>query len=302
LQFLISAFGLALTGRHASAKPEAEERCTDMNPITLTLKEKLPVPLEAEVLSPDVLGTLSHDEVRALKVLLGNRQYRLDEFFEIEGAGNDDLVIRGDARQVKWIGRGMTRGRITVHGNAGMHLGAHMKGGSIEVAGNASDWVGGEMAGGFIRVAGNAGGQVGAAYRGSLSGMTGGTILIGGSAGLEVGMRMKRGILVIGGPARDFAGLQMKGGTLFLLGGAEIRTGAWMFRGTIVCLKPIKLLPTFAFACSYNPSFLRLYAKHLRELGISIPLDNGAGEYQRYSGDGAVPGKGELLIWQPRNA
>jgi formylmethanofuran dehydrogenase subunit C len=273
-----------------------------MSTTTLILKEKLPVPLEAEVLSPDVLGGLSHAEICALKVLLGNRQYRLDEFFDIDGAGSDDLVIRGDARQVKWIGRAMTRGRITIHGNAGMHLGAHMKGGTIEVAGNASDWVGGEMSGGFIRVAGNAGGQVGAAYRGSLSGMSGGTILIGGSAGMEVGMRMKRGILAVGGPVRDFAGLQMKGGTIFLLGGAEIRTGAWMFRGTIVCLTPIRLLPTFALACSYHPSFLRLYARHLRELGISIPLDNQAGAYQRYSGDGAVPGKGEILIWQPRNA
>ena len=46
---------------------------------------------------------------------------------------------------MKWIGRGMTRGRIRVVGNAGMHLGAYMTGGSIEVTGNASDWVGGEM-------------------------------------------------------------------------------------------------------------------------------------------------------------
>jgi formylmethanofuran dehydrogenase subunit C len=110
-------------------------------------------------------------------------------------------------------------------------------------------------------------------------------------------MRMKRGIIVVGGQVRDFAGLQMKGGTLFLLGGAEIRTGAWMFRGTIVSLKPIKLLPTFAFACSYQPSFLRIYAKHLRALGISLPAD---GSYERYTGDTSLPGKGEILVWQPR--
>src|SRR5205807_5909206 len=121
-----------------------------------------------------------------------------------------------------------------------------------------------EMTGGMIRIHGNAGGQVGAAYRGSMTGMKNGTILIGGSAGLEVGMRMKRGIIVVGGLVRDFAGLQMKGGTIFLLSGAEIRTGAWMFRGTIVSLKPIPLLPTFAYACDYQPTFLRLYARHLQ--------------------------------------
>jgi formylmethanofuran dehydrogenase subunit C len=268
--------------------------------ITLTVKEQPMVPLEAEVLAPDAMAGLAHDAIRALPVFLGKRQRRLDDFFEVEGAGGDELEIRGDCSKVKWIGHGMTRGRITIAGNAGMHLGAYMKGGSIEVSGNASDWVGAEMAGGFIRISGNAGGQIGAAYRGSVSGMKGGTILIGGSAGLEVGMRMKRGIIAITGPVRDFAGLQMKGGTIFLLGGAEIRTGAWMVRGTIVSLTPIRLLPTFAYACAYNPTFLRVYAEHLQPLGLSIPSEPRAGAYQRYTGDAAVPGKGEILIWHPR--
>src|SRR5262245_26653173 len=100
--------------------------------------------------------------------------------------------------------------------------------------------------------------------------MKGGTILVGGSAGLEVGMRMRRGVIAIAGRARDFAGLQMKGGTIFLLGGAELRTGAWMTRGTIVSLWPISFLPTFSYACAYNPPFLSLYAKHLHGLGYTI--------------------------------
>ena len=200
--------------------------------ILLTLKEQPSVPLEAETLSPDVMATLSHDEARALPVYLGKRRLRVDDFFDVEGAGSDELEIRGAAGKVKWIGRGMTRGHIRVVGDAGMHLGAYMKGGAIEVSGNASDWVGAEMSGGLIRIRGNAGGQVGAAYRGSSSGMRDGMILIGGSAGMEVGMRMKRGVIAVGGAVRDFAGLQMKGGTIFLLGGAEIRTGAWMLRGT----------------------------------------------------------------------
>ncbi len=267
---------------------------------TLTLKEQPSVPLEAEVLSPDVLASLTHDEVRAAPVFLGKRQCRLDEFFEVQGAGSEELEIRGDASRVKWIGRGMSRGRITIHGNAGMHLGSGMKGGTIEVAGDASDWVGAEMTDGLIRIRGNAGGQIGAAYRGSNVGMKGGTILIGGFAGLEVGMRMRRGIIVIGGPARDFAGLQMKGGTIVLLAGAERRTGAWMVRGTIVSLAPLALLPTFSAACTYDPSFLRVYAKYLGRLGISLPVETAAGAYRRHLGDASVPGKGEILVWQPR--
>ncbi|MGE3803532.1 MAG: formylmethanofuran dehydrogenase subunit C [Gemmataceae bacterium] len=269
--------------------------------ITLTLKQELPnVPLEAENLSPDVTASLDHAGVCGLPLYLGKKQVRVDEFFDVDGAASDELEIRGDGARIKWIGKGMTTGRIKIVGNAGMHLGAYMKGGAIEVTGNASDWVGGEMTGGLIRIAGNAGGQIGAAYRGSLSGMNGGTILVGGTAGLEVAMRMKRGVIVIGRKARDFAGLQMKGGTLFLLDGAEIRTGAWMNRGTIVSLKPLPLMPTFIPACTYTPTFLRLYAKHLATLGIAIPVDPAAGSYQRYAGDTATPGKGEILVWQPR--
>jgi formylmethanofuran dehydrogenase subunit C len=267
--------------------------------ITLRLKKQPTVPLEAEALCPDRTAGAANDAIRSLPVFLGKRQCRLDEFFEVDGADSDHLELHGDLSKVKWIGRDMSRGKIKIHGNAGMHLAAYMKGGTIEVTGNASDWLGAEMTDGFIRIQGNAGGQVGAAYRGSLAGMKGGTILIGGSAGLEVGMRMKRGVIVVGGPVRDFAGLQMKGGTIFLLGGADIRTGAWMFRGTIVSLLPIPLLPTFAPACAYHPPFLRLYTRYLQKLGFSIPHEIERGAYQRYTGDAAVPGKGEILIWKP---
>jgi formylmethanofuran dehydrogenase subunit C len=268
-------------------------------PLKLTLREKPTVPLEAECLSPDALAKLSRDELAASPVFLGKRRLRLDDFFTIEGEPSEEIELHGNLRPVKWIGRGMTFGRITVHGSAGMHLGAHIKGGTIEVHGDASDWVGAEMTGGLIRIRGNAGGQVGAAYRGSLAGMRGGTIIVDGSAGLEIGMRMRRGTIVIGGQAKDFAGLQMKGGTIILLRGAELRTGAWMVRGTIVSLAPLHLLPTFAYDCAQNPVFLNIYARQLGEWGVTLPYSVNEGRYDCYSGDASVPGKGEVLIWHP---
>ncbi len=267
--------------------------------ITLRLKEEPSVPIEAEALSPDVVAALRRDEIRALPMFLGKRQVRVGDFFEVEGEASEELEIHGDAGRIKWLGRGMTRGRLRIAGNAGMHLGAYMKGGTIEVSGNASDWVGGEMSGGLIRIGGNAGGQVGAAYRGSRTGMTDGTILIEGSAGLEVGMRMKRGTIAVKGSVRDFAGLEMKGGTI-IAGGAELRTGAWMMRGTIVSLTPIPLLPTFAYACSYNPTFLRLCTRELRTHGFSLPSEASEGSFRLYTGDAAVSDRGEILVWQPR--
>lgn len=267
--------------------------------ITLTLKQAPAVPLEAEVLSPDTMADLSNSEIRALTVYHGKRQVPLEEFFDVDGERSDELVLHGDLTKVRLIGRGMSKGSVTVHGRVGMHLGAHMKGGRIEVHGDASDWIGAEMKNGFIHVHGNVGGQIGAAYRGSLAGMKNGTIIVDGMAGLEVGMRMRRGTIIVGGQAKDFTGLQMKGGTIILMDGAEIRTGAWMHRGTIISMKPVKLMPTFAESNDSNPTFMNVYAKQLKQFGVNLPYAASAGTYQRFAGDLAVPGKGEIFVWQP---
>ncbi len=269
-----------------------------MSKITLRLKEQPTVPLEAEIISPDTFAELSNEEIRSKIVYHGKRQCRLDDFFDVDGEHGDELELHGDLHRVRWIGRAMSRGRITAHGSVGMHLGAYMKGGEIEVHGNAGDWMGAEMRRGSIRVHGNGGGQIGAAYRGSLKGMRGGTIIVDGSAGLEVGMRMRRGTIVLGGPAKDFTGLQMKGGTIVLMSGAEIRTGAWMIRGTIISLQPLPMMPTFSYACQTTPDFLKIYSRYLQGFGIDLPCESTTGTYQLYSGDAAVPGKGEILVHQ----
>jgi formylmethanofuran dehydrogenase subunit C len=271
-------------------------------PVFFTLKEELKLPLEAECLSPDIISGLTHDEMRKLPVLLGKRQFQLDDFFEVKGEKSDYLELRGNLAQVKLIGHGMKSGSIVIHGNAGMHLGTAMAGGSIAVYGNAADWLGAEMSGGLIHIHGDAGGQVGAAYRGSRKGMKGGTILIDGSAGIEIGMRMRRGLICIQGRTGDFAGLQMLGGTIFLCGKAGIRTGAWMSRGTIVALEPLKLLPTFIYSCTYEPAFLRLFKRQLQDSGVFIPEQILNSPVCRYTGDTSGSGKGEILICTGTNS
>ncbi len=268
-------------------------------PVSFRLRREPTVPLEAEVLTPDAIANLSHSEIRSLTVYHGKRQLPLGEFFDVDGEHSPNLEIHGNLTKVRWIGRAMSHGSVTVHGRVGMHLGAYMTGGRIEVHGDASDWIGAEMKNGFIRVHGNAGGQIGAAYRGALTGMKGGTIIIDGSAGLEVGMRMRRGTIIVSGPAKDFTGLQMKGGTIILLSGAEIRTGAWMNRGTIISMKPLTLMPTFAHATDFNPTFINVMARDVERFGIILPYAAGDGTYRLYSGDLSIPGKGEILVWHP---
>ena len=91
----------------------------------------------------------------------------------------------------------------------------------------------------------------------------------------------------------------MKGGTIVLLDGAEIRAGAWMNRGTIISLKPLQIMPTFGYATDFNPTFMNVYARQLKEFGINLPYSISTGTFQRHAGDLSVPGKGEILVWQP---
>src|SRR5258705_10410224 len=94
------------------------------------------------MLSPDAIAPLTIEEIRALPVYLGKRQRRGDDFFTVEGEPGEELEIRGDARRVKWIGRGMTRGRTPIAGNAGMHRGGPLKGGAIYGFGYPADMTG----------------------------------------------------------------------------------------------------------------------------------------------------------------
>ncbi len=288
-------------GRPAAAVevPRSASASGATTPVRLTLKEALSTPLEAEVLCPDVVDGLTAAEIADLPVYLGKRCLRLGEFFAVEGDGSEALELSGDLSKVKLIGKDMTRGSITVQGDAGMHVGTGMSGGTITVTGNTGDWLGAEMKGGLIRVHGNAGGQVGAAYRGSPMGMRGGEIVVDGKAGIEVAMRMRRGLICILGPVGDAAGLEMKGGTLILGDRVGIRPGAWMRRGTIVTLGPVKLLPTFLYNCTYKPSFIGVYANKLRERGVELPSHVWDGRLERFSGDTSDMSRGEILVCRP---
>jgi len=269
-----------------------------MSEVTLILKEKSNIPIEADAIRPDVFAGKSREEIEALPLYHGNRQRRLGEIFEVHGERADQIRIVGDLSRVKKIGYGMAGGRITIEGDAGMHLGATMRGGEIIVEGHAADWLGAEMRGGLIRVKGDAGNFVGAAYHGSKRGMNRGTIIIEGDAGNEVGERMRRGLIVVLGNAGNFLGANMIAGTIAVFGKAGEGPGAEMRRGTIVFLQEGSLLPTFRYDCTYNPTFLRVYLNALRRYGVEVGDEYIAGRYRRYNGDVAELGKGEILLYE----
>jgi formylmethanofuran dehydrogenase subunit C len=267
---------------------------------SLRLETSLTVPLEAETITPDACAGHSIDEIARLPVAHGNLSASLGDFFRVKADGGDDLRLEGDLSRVKWIGRGMTRGRLTIAGDAGMHTGAEMRGGVLAVEGNAGDWAGAEMRGGLLRIDGHAGHLLGAAYRGSERGMRGGTILVRGNAGNEVGGAMRRGLIAVAGDVGDFAGVMMLAGTLVLGGRVGTRPGAGMKRGSIViCHESAdpRLLPTFMLDCTYRPVWLRMCWRRLTEAGFAVPSAAAEALYRRYSGDFVESGKGEVLVW-----
>jgi formylmethanofuran dehydrogenase subunit C len=271
-------------------------------PLTLTLRQPTSIPIEVDTVRLETVRGQSLDQIRATPVQYGNKQPTLGEFFDAQGsaAEDDHLIWAGDCSKVKLIATGLTSGRVTVEGNAGMHLGAEMTGGEVVCTGDAADWVGAEMKGGRIRIRGNAGHCVGAVYRGGRRGMTGGEILIDGNAGNEVGHTLRRGLIAIGGQAGDALGFNLLAGSIFVFGAMGIRPGAGMRRGTIALFDPNAppMLPTFKYACTYRPDFLRVYLLHLRRLGFAVPDSALTSAYRRYSGDLLELGKGEILIRQ----
>jgi formylmethanofuran dehydrogenase subunit C len=267
--------------------------------LTLTLREQPTVWLDADVLTPDRLAGAA--DVAALAVWHGKERARVGDFFAVSGDG-DDVRLEGDLSRVRGIGAGMTGGRLTVAGDAGMHAGAGMRGGELHVEGDAGDWAGAAMRGGLLVVRGSAGRRLGAARPGERAGMRGGEIVVHGDAGEQAGAGMRRGLIAVGGRAGDAAGLRMLAGTIVALGGVGPRAGAGMRRGSIVTMGPATPLATFAFACVYRPPFLRLYLRRLRALRLAVSDDHIDGRYARWSGDGLELRRGELLCLERPDA
>jgi len=90
----------------------------------------------------------------------------------------------------------------------------------------------------------------------------------------------------------------MIAGTVVVFGKAGPGTGRFLKRGSIVALGEVERPGTFRYACTYHPLHVALL---LRYVGLRCRVDvtpaQVAGRYERYSGDLAELGRGELLHW-----
>ena len=264
----------------------------------LKLHTKPDVPIEAESITPGVIKNLKAKEIEKTKIFHGNREVNIADFFSVSKSKLDSLQVEGDMNRIKYLGANMSEGKMHIEGDVGAHLGSAMSGGFINVNGNAGDWIAPEMSGGRIHISGNAGHCVASAYRGASKGVSGGEIIIEGNVKNELGHAMAGATMVVGGNCGDFAGVNMVSGTILIFGEMGIRTGAGMKRGSIICIDNLEILPTFSYDCLYNPTYLKIFFKYLKEnTKINIEDKILHGSFHRWSGDAIEMNRGELLVY-----
>jgi formylmethanofuran dehydrogenase subunit C len=247
--------------------------------IVLTLATAPAHALIADCIAPDRFAALGATAIAALPVLHGGRRARLGDFFRVAGDRSATVRIEGNLEQVERVGAGMAGGELVIEGNVGRDLGLAMAGGRIDVSGAAGD---------------NAGG----ARPGASRGMTGGEIVIRGNAGATVGARMRRGMVVVTGNGGRGVGTGMIAGTVVLFGKAGPSAGRFLKRGSIIALGSIERPATFRYACTYRPPHVALLLRYVRSrYGLPVAHRYIIGRYDRYSGDMAELGKGEILTW-----
>ncbi len=259
--------------------------------IVLAPRKHFIFPVMAENINPEIFQDKTVKEIAALGVWEGNKEKRLGDLFKIEEKAEDtpNIVISGEAGEVRRIGLDMKSGEIVVNGNAGMHLGEKMKGGKITVNGNAEGWTGSEMKNGLIEIHGNASDYLASPYRGSDAGMKGGKIVVDGNVGANSAVFMKGGVIKIKGSAGQFLGFRMHDGAIHVEKECRSRVGASMVAGKIVVSGLLEeVMPTFSID-SIKPK---------------VKIDDSEtaiGPFYVFLGDIAESGNGKLFVSKLNN-
>ncbi|MDP2248201.1 MAG: formylmethanofuran dehydrogenase subunit C [Nitrosomonadales bacterium] len=266
-----------------------------MSALTFTLKITPQQRIDMSLLTPDVLNGKSSEEIAAIHLPCGRSQLRADEAFDISGDDSGDIVIANSHAKLDYIGSKLNSGNITVKGHAGSYLGFQMRGGSISVHGDVDAYAASGMAKGLIHIHGNAGDFLAAAIVGDRKGMKGGTVIVTGNAGERVGDQMRRGVLLIEGNAGSYCASRMLAGTIGVLGSVGEYVGYGMRRGTLLLTKTPKMHATLQDCGTHTLPFLSLMFKSFAQLPSKFAKID-TNRVQRYAGDLANDGKGEILV------
>lgn len=268
-----------------------------MSALTFTLKTQTSQRIDLSPLTPDHMAGKSAADIAAIELQCGNRMLRTDAMFDISGSDTDNIIIKNANGKLDFIGSKMQQGSITVYGDAGAYLGFQMKKGSITVHGDAAAYAASGMAGGTLHVHGNVGDFLASAIPGDRKGMKGGLVIVTGNAGDRVGDQMRRGIVLIEGNAGAYCASRMLAGTIGVLGSVGDYVGYGMRRGTLLLFSQPKLHATIQDCGTHTLPFLSLMFKSFRSFPSKF-AEISKNRVQRYAGDLANDGKGEILIFR----
>ncbi len=271
--------------------------------VILSLKEAPEIPLEADTITPTHFAGKGVKDIGEIPIQRGNEVLKLKDFFDISGESGStpdetEILIKGDLRKVKMIGKGMNGGQIIVEGDVGMYLGAEMVAGRIHVKGSVGPWAAAEMEGGNIQIEGDAGDYLCSGYRGTPEGMKGGRVYIAGNVGREMAAHMRKGFIAVKGNVGAQSAIRMMGGTIIVVGDMAERVGVQATKGMIFCLGKLdSLFPTYKFSGSSEREFINIYLRYLKERRPDFLSENidSSEKWVKYMGDFAEASPGEEI-------
>jgi formylmethanofuran dehydrogenase subunit C len=128
-------------------------------------------------------------------------------------------------------------------------------------------------------------------------GMKGGIILVKGNAGQRVGDHLRRGLILIEGNAGDYCGSRMTAGTIAVMGNTGRYLGYAMRRGTLLLWNTPQLSASFNDCGAHTLAFLPILFNSFKTLNSKFAdAAVGFNRVQRYAGDMAEIGQGEVLV------
>ena len=233
---------------HPSARADAMT-------LTLTLREQPDVPLEAEVLYARPARRRARGRSRRCRCGTATSARGWASSSRSPGSG-DDVRLEGDLRRVRFVGAGMTRGRLTVAGDVGdARRGRACAAASCTSRATPATGPARGCAAGTLVVRGSAGRRLGGVHPGERAGMRGGEIVVHGDAGEQAGAGLRRGLIAVGRARRRGRRAAHAGGDDRRARRARRRGRApGMRRGSIVTMAPATPLSTFAFSCRLPPA------------------------------------------------
>ncbi|WP_036264340.1 formylmethanofuran dehydrogenase subunit C [Methylocapsa aurea] len=265
-----------------------------MKPLVLALEQEPDQRLDLSPLCPHLLEGKSAKEIAEIELQTTREKVTVGDLFHIRAGSAQTIRFEGGSTRLDNIGFEMKSGEIVVEGDCGKSVGRNLSGGNLIVAGDAGPFAGSCMSGGRLEIWGDAGDFLGAPLEGEMEGMSGGLLILRGSAGARAGDRLRRGTILIEGSAGDYPGSRMIAGTLILLGECGVLPGYLMRRGTIVLANPPALAPTFVDCGVHSLAFASVFSRLLEpESRAAAKLL--AGPLNRFAGDMAALGKGEIL-------